>query len=71
MKKDSLKVLRVKAGLKQSELAEKIGATQTSIARYESNVEVLRGASYRTIEALAEALGVTMDDIDLKGRGGY
>lgn len=65
MKKESLKILRIKAGLSQAKLAELSGSTQASITRYESDVEQLRKASYNTLVALAKAVGVKVWDIEL------
>lgn len=66
--KDSLKILRIKADLSQSKLAELAGVTQASITRYEANNNHLRRASYETLEALADALGVEVADINLQKR---
>lgn len=63
--KEKLKVLRVKAELSQEELALKVGMTSRSIGLYEADVNNLRKARYETIAALADALGVTADDIFL------
>lgn len=60
---ESLKVLRIKAGLSQDQLAIKSGSTQASITRYESDVQHLRKASYNTLCGLAKALGVEVTNI--------
>ncbi|MGH2319349.1 helix-turn-helix transcriptional regulator [Planococcus sp. SE5232] len=63
--KDKLKVLRTKADLTQEELAKRAGLSAKSIGLYESNVENLRKSNYQTLEKLAKALGVSVDDIFL------
>lgn len=63
--KEKLKVLRVKADLTQEELAQKAGLTTRSIGFYEADVNNLRKAKYPTLENLAKALGVSVDDIFL------
>ena len=63
--KEKLKVLRVKADLSQEELAQKAGLTSRSIGMYEADVNNLRKAKYETIAVLADALGVTVNDIFL------
>lgn len=51
--------------LTQQELAEKSGVHSRSIQFYETDVKNLRSASYETVEAIAKALGVTIDEIFL------
>lgn len=63
--KESLKVLRVKAGLTQVQLAKKIGVTPLTIRTYEKNVENFRKADYNTIENLAKELNVPVSKINL------
>lgn len=63
--KETLKVLRVKAGLSQVQLAEKVGNTSKTIGIYEADVNNLRKAEYDTIDDLAKALGVSVNDIFL------
>ncbi|PIC72396.1 helix-turn-helix transcriptional regulator [Sporosarcina sp. P17b] len=65
VEKEKLKVLRVKADLSQEELARKAGMTSRSIGLYEADVNNLRKARYETVATLAEALGVTVNDIFL------
>lgn len=65
MQKESLKILRIKAGLSQGELARLSGSTQASITRYESDVKHLRKASYNTLVALSKVLDVSVWDIDM------
>lgn len=66
MSKESLKILRIKAGLSQDELAKLSGSTQASITRYESDVNNLRKASYNTLVALAKAVGVNIWEIEME-----
>ncbi|MDB5937938.1 MAG: hypothetical protein JWP77_302 [Polaromonas sp.] len=55
----ALVALRMKAGLSQTELAQRIGTQQPSVARWERSPEKM---GYETIEAWANSLGVdTMD----------
>ncbi|HLS61507.1 MAG TPA: helix-turn-helix transcriptional regulator [Virgibacillus sp.] len=63
--KEKLRVLRAKANMTQTELADKVGRTPRSIGLYEADVNNLRKAEYRTIEKLARVLGVTVNDIFL------
>jgi len=63
--KDTLKVLRVRANLTQKQLAAKVGNTPRSIGLYEADVNNLRKADYLTIDKIAKALGVTVNDIFL------
>lgn len=63
--KEKLKILRVKADLSQVELADKVGMTARTIGLYEADVNNLRKAEYETIDKLAKALNVSVDDIFL------
>lgn len=63
--KESLKVLRVKTGLTQEEFAEKAGVSAKMIGLYEADVSYLRRAKYKTLEKLAKALNVEVDNIFL------
>ncbi len=56
----NLKIARIKKGLSQSELAEKIGVQSFSISRYET------GSQYPSIETLlkmSEVLNVSVDHL--------
>ena len=55
---DRLRELRHAVGLSQPELAKKAGMTKAGICNLEQG---RRGASWNTVVALAEALGVTPD----------
>ena len=55
-----IKDLRIKMGLTQKELAEKLGVEQSTIGMLESN---RRKASTELVEKLADFFGVTTDEI--------
>lgn len=63
--REKLRVLRARAEMTQQQLAEKAGISSKSIGLYESDVNKLRKADYETIEKLAKALNVTVNDIFL------
>lgn len=63
MKKNNFKVLRVKAGLTQDELAKKAGVSRTTIVRFEADDKELLKASFLNIIQLSIALEVGLDDI--------
>jgi transcriptional regulator with XRE-family HTH domain len=56
----SLAFLRRKAGLSQAALAAAVGVTPMSVSNYEAG---RNGPSTRTMVAIAETLGVTVDDL--------
>lgn len=56
----SLKILRIRADLKQSELAERAGVSQTDISYWETNG--LWNVSCKRVKRLADALRCSMDD---------
>lgn len=60
---NTLKTLRRFRGMTQEELAKATGITSRTIMSYENDVEKLRKASYDTIDKLANALSVSVDDI--------
>lgn len=62
---NTLKTLRRFRGKTQDELAKEIGITSRTIMNYEDDVNNLRKASYETVERLANALQVSVDDIFL------
>jgi hypothetical protein len=62
---NTLKTLRRFRGMTQEELAKETGITSRTIMSYENDVEKLRKASYDTIDKLANALSVSVDDIFL------
>ena len=53
-----LKELRDKRGISQLKLAMDLGLTQNSVSRYESGA---READYKTLIALADYFGVSVD----------
>lgn len=57
----NLKILRVRAGLKQSELALKAGVAQTDISYWETHG--LWNVSCKRVKQLTDALGCGMDAI--------
>lgn len=63
--KEKLRVLRAKAEMSQEDLAQKAGLTSRSIGMYEADVNNLRKAKYETIAGIADALGVSVNDIFL------
>ena len=56
--KDRLKDARLKAGLTQAELAEKVSVTARTIQNYEMGT---RKPNSKIVAALAAALGTTVD----------
>lgn len=62
---NNLKALRKKAGMTQQELADKTGLTFQKISMYE-NTDDLRNITLWNALRIAEALGVTIEDITLK-----
>lgn len=59
----TLKEIRNKAGLSQSQLAEKSGVNLRTIQKYEIGERSIIKASGETIQSLAEALGCKMEDL--------
>lgn len=62
---NNLRAIRKKAGMTQQELADKAGITQPKLALYE-NTDDIRNITLWNILRIAEALGVTVEDIVLK-----
>lgn len=60
MKTNMLKEIRTARGIKQTELAAMVGVTQSAIGHYERG---LRAIESQKLIALANALGVTTDEI--------
>ena len=56
----NIKAVRRALGLKQEDLAEKLGLTQANISRIESSV---KGPSIETLLAIAEALGCDVKEL--------
>ncbi|QPB60529.1 helix-turn-helix domain-containing protein [Enterococcus faecalis] len=65
MKKVKIYDLRREKRMTQKELAEKTGITERTIINYENSIESLRNAKYATVEKIANALDVTVDNIFL------
>ena len=65
-RRTGLVALRMKAGLSQTELAQRIGTQQPSVARWERSPEKM---GFETIEAWANALGVDTMDVCLAIKG--
>lgn len=63
--KFSLKELRARHNLTQEELARLTGLSPKTINLYEKDINRLRGASFKNIEKLAEALHVEVEEIFL------
>lgn len=63
----ALKELRIKAGLSQAELAEKVGVSLRTITSYEQGKRKLCNANFKTIRALSKVLNCDIE-ILLEGR---
>lgn len=57
---ENIKKARIKAGLKQSDLAEKMGITQSAIAKFEKNKTNIK---LSTIRKISEALELPLSDL--------
>lgn len=57
---DGIRKFRCRRGLRQRELAEMVGVTRLTIARYESGA---RKPDVYTLKRIAEALECTVDDL--------
>lgn len=51
--------------MRVNELAAESGLTVKTINNYERDIDRLRGASYKNLEAIAKALGISVGDIFL------
>ena len=51
--------------MRVNELATESGLTVKTINNYERDIDRLRGASYKNLEAIAKALGISVGDIIL------
>lgn len=58
-----LQKTRLKVGLSQSQLADKAGISVRVLQSYENGARELQKASYETVKSLADALGVSPEDI--------
>ena len=59
----TIKEARLKAGLKQEELAMKSGVKLSTLQKLERGVNSMNGATAETVLRLARALGVTVEDL--------
>jgi len=66
MLKDNIKKARLKVGLTQSEVAEKLGVAQAQYARWENGG---RNPKDETVKKLAEIFGVTFDKLQGRNDG--
>lgn len=57
---ENIKKAREELGMKQSELAESVGVSQTSVAYFESGA---RSPSIPTLKLLSKVLGKSIDDL--------
>lgn len=63
--RETVKVLRARVEISQEELASKAGLSARTIGQFEKDVNNLRNAKYKTIQKLADGLGVKVNDIFL------
>ena len=54
MTKDEVKQLRAKLGMTQQELADKLGVTQTSVARWEMGMHQIEEPTARLLKLLVK-----------------
>ena len=60
MFKDMLRVLRIKSGMNQEELAKRIGCAKSTISMYENGA---REPNFETLEAIADIFNVDMNTL--------
>lgn len=63
--KQALFDIRMQKRLTQKDLAIASGLSERTINTYESDVDNLRNARYKNVEKVANALGVSVDEIFL------
>lgn len=63
--KQALFDIRIQKRLTQKDLAIASGLSERTINTYESDIENLRNARYKNVEKVANALGVSVDEIFL------
>lgn len=63
--KQALFDIRIQKRLTQKDLALASGLSERTINTYESNIDNLRNARYKNVEKVANALGVSVDEIFL------
>lgn len=60
-----IRAARMRAGLTQTQLAEKVGVSRGNLNRVENDVQ---GIKPKTLEAICEALGITKEDLVMARR---
>lgn len=60
---DRLRKARVRSGLDQQELADRIAASRNTVSNYENGHHGKRGPKVMVLRAWAHACGVTYDDL--------
>ncbi|MFT9313905.1 helix-turn-helix domain-containing protein [Leuconostoc pseudomesenteroides] len=63
--KQALFDIRMQKRLTQKDLAVASGLSERTINTYESDIDNLRNARYKNVEKVANALGVSVDEIFL------
>lgn len=63
--KYTLRQWRVLQDMRVNELARKSGLTVRTINNYERDINLFRNVSYKNLEAIAGALGISVSDIFL------
>ncbi len=63
--KQALFDIRMQKRLTQKDLAHASGLSERTINTYESDIDNLRNARYKNVEKVANALGVSVDEIFL------
>ena len=63
MKMTKFKVMRLKACMTQTELAEKAGVSWSTIARLEQNPSTIYKMQFQNVAGIAKAIGATPDDM--------
>ena len=63
----TLRQWRALRGYSQSKLSEMTGVTERTIINYEKDVVNLHNAKYSTVDKLAEALDIKVENIFLNG----
>lgn len=61
--RNNIRILRMAAGLKQSGVATKAGIPQETLSRYESGKLSVENMTLKLADAMAKALGCTVEDL--------